>query len=285
MTGMDRAQLADFLRVRRTALTPEDVGMPRGPRRRTAGLRREEVASLAQMSTDYYSRLEQARGPQPSEQMLAAMARAMRLSLDERDHLFRIAGHGAPARALRSDHISPGLMRVLDRLEDTPAQVMNIMQETLVQTAPAVALLGDQTSATGLRGSAVYRYFMDPAARQRYPEEDQDFHARVFASELREATARLPGELRVTAVVDALLEGSTEFAALWARHEVGRHRVDKRLVHPQLGLINVHCQHLHDHDQMQSLLVFTATPGTEDAEKLQFLSVLGRQQVGATTSE
>src|SRR5215207_2750249 len=120
---MDRAGLADFLRRRREALQPEDVGLARGSRRRTSGLRREEVASLCDMSVDYYSRLEQRRGPQPSEQMLAAIARGMRLTLDERDYLFRIVGHTAPARAVRNDHVSPGLMRVIDRLADTPAQV------------------------------------------------------------------------------------------------------------------------------------------------------------------
>ena len=93
---MDRAQLADFLRRRREALQPEDVGLRRGPRRRTSGLRRGEGAALCDMSTDYYRRLEQSRGPQPSEQMLAAMARGMRLSLDERDHLFRLAGTRHP---------------------------------------------------------------------------------------------------------------------------------------------------------------------------------------------
>ena len=148
LAAMDRAQLADFLRTRREALQPEDVGLPRGARRRTGGLRREEVAALSGMSTDYYGRLEQRRGPQPSEQMLAAIARGLRLSLDERDHLFRIAGHNAPQRALRSDHVNPGLMRVLDRLDDTPAQVITGLAETLLQTRPAVALLGDQTRFT-----------------------------------------------------------------------------------------------------------------------------------------
>jgi transcriptional regulator with XRE-family HTH domain len=87
---MDRAELADFLRTRREALQPEDVGLPRTRRRRTGGLRREEVAALSSMSTDYYSRIEQQRGPRPSEQMLAAIAHGLRLSLDERDHLFRL---------------------------------------------------------------------------------------------------------------------------------------------------------------------------------------------------
>src|SRR5215207_11448213 len=102
---MDRPQLADFLRRRREALQPEDVGLGAGPRRRTKGLRREEVAMLAHMSTDYYARLEQQRGPQPSEQMLAALARALRLSADERDYLYRLAGHGVPRRSPQDSHV------------------------------------------------------------------------------------------------------------------------------------------------------------------------------------
>src|SRR5690242_15414349 len=104
---IDRAGLAEFLRGRREALQPEDVGLPRGQRRRTSGLRREEVAALCHMSTDYYARLERERGPQPSEQMIAAIAQGLRLSRDERDHLFRLAGRRPPARDSGSDHISP----------------------------------------------------------------------------------------------------------------------------------------------------------------------------------
>ena len=104
---MDRAALADFLRRRREALQPGDVGMPAGPRRRTPGLRREDVAALAAMSTDYYTRLEQQRGPQPSEQMLASLARALRLTSDERDYLFQLAGHNPPAPVSAATHVAP----------------------------------------------------------------------------------------------------------------------------------------------------------------------------------
>ena len=152
---VDRTSLADFLRRRREALQPTDVGLPVGPRRRTEGLRREEVAALTGMSTDYYARLEQQRGPQPSEQMLAALARGLRLSMDERDHLFRLAGHGTPSRVRRTEHIPPGIMRVLDRLTDTPAQVVTDLAVTLVQNRLAVALLGDQTSYDGPARSAI----------------------------------------------------------------------------------------------------------------------------------
>lgn len=156
---MDRHQLADFLRTRREALRPEDVGLPRGERRRAPGLRREEVALLSRMSSDYYARLEQARGPQPSDHILAAIARGLRLTSDERDHLFQLAGHPAPDRRVGDEHVCPGLMRVLDRLVDTPAMVITELIETLLQTPPAASLLGDQTHYTGLARSWIHRWF------------------------------------------------------------------------------------------------------------------------------
>ena len=158
---IDRAGLAEFLRRRREALQPEDVGLPRGRRRRTSGLRREEVAVLCHMSTDYYSRLEQNRGPQPSEQMVASIAQGLHLSLDERDHLFRLAGHRPPERGAGSDHVSPGMLRIFDRLADTPAEIVTELGETLRQTPLGVALVGDATRFTGPARSIGYRWFTD----------------------------------------------------------------------------------------------------------------------------
>ncbi|WP_345803145.1 helix-turn-helix transcriptional regulator [Microbacterium sp. AZCO] len=279
---MDRAQLADFLRRRREALQPEDVGLRRGSRRRTAGLRREEVAALCDMSTDYYSRLEQARGPQPSEQMLAAIARGLRLTLDERDHLFRLAGHSAPTRALRTEHVSPGLMRILDRLADTPAQVMTELGETLAQTAAARALFGDETRFEGFARSVGYRWFTDPSARDVYPSEDHAAHSREFTADIRRVHAKFGAGSRAGAMVSALLDESPEFAALWAEHEVrSTHTREKRLQHPEVGVMDMQCQFLLDPEQGQTLLVLTATPGTESYERLQLLTVIGTQDVGA----
>ncbi|MEU6850321.1 helix-turn-helix transcriptional regulator [Actinacidiphila alni] len=274
---MDRAQLADFLRTRREALQPEDVGLPRGPRRRTQGLRREEVAVLSGMSTDYYSRIEQARGPQPSEPMLASIARGLHLSLDERDHLFRLAGHGVPVRGPGGDHVSPGMMRIVDRLGDTPAQVMTEFGETLLQTRPAVALLGQETGHTGLARAFVYRWFTDPTTRRIYPEDDHPEHSRVFTAGLRAALSRHGRDSLAGALADALLAASPEFAALWSAHEIGVRPLNsrKRLQHPAVGILDLHCQLLHDPDQAQILLVFTATPGSDSHEKLQLLSALG----------
>src|SRR4051794_35781092 len=184
---VDRSGLADFLRRRREALQPEDVGLSRGPRRRAQGLRREEVAALCGMSVDYYSRLERERGPQPSESMLAAIARGLHLSLVERDHLFLLAGHSAPGRTTRSEHVEAGLMRVLDRLQDTPAQVLvGGSGETLGQTRMAVALFGDQMRFTGLARSSIYRWFTDPGSRAIYVPEDHDALGRYFTARLRE---------------------------------------------------------------------------------------------------
>ena len=277
---MDRAQLADFLRTRREALQPEDVGLPRGPRRRIRGLRREEVAALSGMSADYYARIEQSRGPMPSEPMLAALARGLHLSLDERDHLFRMAGHNTPSRSMDIGHVSPGMMRILDRLDDTPAQVVTPLAETLVQTRLAVALLGNETRHTGMDRSLAHRWFTDPYARRIFPEADHPFHSRLFTSDLRAAYSRQGSDSRAGRIVDALLERSHEFAVLWSAHEIGIHRegADKRIQHPDLGVLELQCQVLFDADQAQALLVYTATPGTESHEKLALLSVLGDRQ-------
>lgn len=232
---------------------------------------------LAGMSSDYYSRLEQRRGPQPSDQMLAAVARALHLSLDERDHLFRLAGQHTPDRLTLSDHISPGMMRIVDRLADTPALVVNSAGETLRQTAPAVALLGDDMVLTGPRRSIVYRWFTDAATRQRFPADDHDHHARAHTARLRAAVTREGPTSRAAEIADALLAVSPEFTALWQRHDVGTTLADrsKRIVHPELGLIEVFCQTLYDPDGTLGLLVYTATPGSESHEKLAMLAAIG----------
>ena len=280
---MDREGLADFLRRRREALQPADVGLSPGVRRRTSGLRREEVAALAGMSPDYYARMEQRRGPQPSEQMVAAVARALRLNLDERDHLFRLAGHHAPHRVRRSEHISPALLRVVDRLEDTPAMVLSELAETLLQNRLAAALLGDQMSYTGLARSGFYRWFTDPEARARYPEASHPHQSRIQAAGLRAAVtasgSKTPVDGRAAAVVSELRSRSAEFVQVWDQHEVGIRFDDRKtILHPELGEIHVDCQALFTEDQSQTLLVLTAAPGSESFEKLQLLGVLGQQQ-------
>jgi transcriptional regulator with XRE-family HTH domain len=275
---MDRSDLAEFLRTRRSALQPRDVGLSDGQRRRVPGLRRDEVAALAGMSTDYYVRLEQVRGPQPSEQMLAALARALRLSNDERDYLYRLAGHSAPARTPLDSHVAPGLMRVLDRLDDTPALVLSSLGETLAQNRLAVALLGDHTRYTGLARSSVYRWFTDPAEREHYPAGDRERQSRAQVASLRAASGAAGRPSRASALVDTLLAASPEFASVWQEHAVAARFEDRKtLVHPELGAIEVDCQALYTEDQGQVLLVLTPAAGTDAAEKLRFIGVLGQQ--------
>jgi transcriptional regulator with XRE-family HTH domain len=285
---MNREQLADFLRHRREALQPEDVGLPRSPRRRTRGLRREEVALLASMSTDYYTRLEQHRGPQPSPSILDAIARALRLTLAERDHLYRLAGHTPPRTTVRSDHVSPGMQRVLDRL-DTPAMVTNDLGEVLAQNPLGVALLGDETRfAPGEPGrSRFYRWFTDPAERALHASEEHDRLSRSYVAALRIATARHPEDPRGQALVDRLLQDSPEFALLWADHDVSwRPGVEaKTFCHPQVGRLELDCQTLIAESESQILLVYTATPGTESADRLRLLGVVGGQGFAASTGQ
>jgi transcriptional regulator with XRE-family HTH domain len=279
-TAIDRTGLAEFLRHRRESLQPEDVGLPRGQRRRTNGLRREEVAALCHMSTDYYARLERAQGPQPSEQMIASIAQGLHLSLDERDHLYRLAGHTSPPRGADSRHVGPGLLRILDRLQDTPAEIVTELGETLRQTPLGVALTGDLTGFSGPARSLGYRWFTDPAAREVYAPEDHPFLTRMFVSGLRHvATLRGPGS-RAARYADLLLDQSEEFRRVWDLHEVGVRPQDvKHFVHPELGTLELHCQTLLDPDQSHYLLVYAAAPGSESYEKLQLLSVIGARSL------
>jgi transcriptional regulator with XRE-family HTH domain len=275
---MEYSELSDFLRKRREALQPEDVGMPRGRRRRTPGLRREEVAALASMSADYYSRLEGGRGPQPSVEMLGAIARALRLTLEERDHLFLLAGHGTPPRTTRACHVDPGMLRILDRLHDTPAMLLNRCGEVLAQTPAHVAFAGELTNFQGMERSEVYRWFVHPETRALYAEPELTTHSKLLVSMLR-TVATIDGPKSYAAsLVKALQKLSPEFVEIWDAHEVVvAHSQTKRFRHPVVGDLELYCELIDNRDGQQTLIVFTAEPGSESAEKLQLLSVLGSQ--------
>lgn len=280
---MDRAALADFLRRRREGLRPQDVGLGPGVRRRAAGLRREEVASLALMSTDYYTRLEQQRGPQPSEQILASLARALRLTADERDYLYRMAGHAAPDRVSAMAHVAPALQRVLDRLDDTPALIISRLGETLAENELARTLLGDHRGETGWNRYEVYRWFTRTGDdRAHYPEEDHQRQSRALVAGLRDAYGALGAGSIAGDLVRELTRVSAEFADLWERQEVAHRFADhKVLIHPEVGAIEVDCQVLYTDDRGQALLVLTPAPGSADEEKIRLLSVVGAQDLHA----
>lgn len=277
---MDREAVAAFLRSHREQLHPSDVGLPTGIRRRTTGLRREEIAQLALMSTDYYTRLEQQRGPQPSTQILTSLARALRLSSDERDYLYRVAGHTVPDRVAAAAHVAPALQRVFDRLGDTPALIISALGETLTQNALATALFGDNVGLTGFERYEPYRWFLQPErARAHYPEIDHDRHGRAQVAGLRSAYGVMGAQSPAGMLVAELERRSEEFRALWERHEVAQRFADhKTLIHPEVGEIEVDCQALLTEDRGQALLVLTPAPRSEGEEKIRLLTVLGTQR-------
>lgn len=281
---MDRDELADFLRRRREQLQPADVGVLPGLRRRTPGLRRDEVALLAGMSTDYYTRLEQSRGPRPSVQVLGALARALRLTDDERDHVFHLCGHPAPLRTGGDRHVGPGLLYLLGKLEDTPACVVSDLGEVLVQNRMHIVLVGERTGRTGLGRYLLWRWFAEPNERGGFPEEDWDRLARKHVADLRATAARRAGDPDVTELVTRLRAVSPDFERLWTEHEVAVRVADaKRMIHPQVGMLDLVCETLVTPNATQNLLVYYPRPGTDAQEKLDLLRVIGTQSMRAET--
>ncbi|MFD0313442.1 helix-turn-helix transcriptional regulator [Streptomyces flavalbus] len=277
---MDLAAFGEFLKSRRDRIRPGEVGLPESARRRVPGLRRDEVAVLAGASVDYYNQLEQGRGAQPSEQMVAALARALRLTEDERTHLYFLAHRPLPPRHGPSAHVHPGMLDLLERLPSTPAAVITDLHATLVQNRLAAALLGPISREKGIEASFVYRWFTDPEARLRYHPDEHDHQSRVFVADLRAVSARRGGDGEVRELIQRLVSTSSEFADLWAHQEVAVRRADrKRLMHPDLGVIELDCLSLLSEDGAQRLLWFTAPVGGDSAEKLKLLDVLGGRDI------
>jgi transcriptional regulator with XRE-family HTH domain len=281
MSAVKYAELGAFLRSRRERIRPADVGLPAGPRRRVPGLRREEVAQLAGASVDYYNELE--RGDHLLGRLGpgAALARALRLSADERDYLYRLADRPVPVQGGAASHVHPGMLDLLGRMTSTPAQVITDLHVTLVQNPLAVALVGDQSGLTGPRASFVHRWFTEPDTRRLHPEADHESQSRAFVADLRAAAARRDAkDPEVGSMIRTLLGVSPEFASLWADHDVAFRRDDrKRIVHPTLGVIEVNCLNLFSEDGRQRLLWFTPAVGTDSAGLLDLLAVVGTQEV------
>ncbi|MFI5689981.1 helix-turn-helix transcriptional regulator [Streptomyces sp. NPDC051636] len=274
---MNPSALAAFLRSRRDRIRPPDVGLPTSTRRRVPGLRREEVAQLAGLSADYYTELERGSGAQPSAQVVAALARALRLNDDECDHLFRLAGRPVPLRAHGSTaQGQPALLCLLDRLTTTPAQVVTDLHEPVAQNELAIALVGRHPAGGGFTSSFAYRWFTDPDSRSLYPEEDHRHHSRAYVADLQAVAARRGRDAQVGQMVAELRQHSQEFAALWDTHDVALRRAgQQRLVHPVLGIIEVECHSLFSEEGCQRLLWMTAPPGTTGATQLELLSAVG----------
>jgi transcriptional regulator with XRE-family HTH domain len=276
---MDRDALAEFLRRRREEISPADVGLSPGARRRTPGLRREELAQLTGMSVDYYSRLEQTRSTQPSPQMVRALARALRLTDDETDHLYRLAGHAVPDRPGRSLHVRPALLFVLDQLRDAAAFVCSDTEIILAQNDMAKLLMGEVADGdTGLQASMCWRWFTDPRSRDAMPRDEHSQHSRSRVADLRAAWARRRNDPDMRELVDGLLKHSTEFGELWTRHEVAVRRMQRKTFFTRVGPIALDCEVLATTND-QRLVVLTPPAGTSSMDKLRLLAVVGRQPV------
>ncbi|WP_406029592.1 helix-turn-helix transcriptional regulator [Nocardioides sp. NBC_00163] len=279
----DRRELADFLRRRRELLRPSDVGLPDGLRRRTPGLRREEVASLAGVSTDHYTRLEQARGSAPSESVLSAIARALQCDLDERDHLFYLAGMTPPLRRA-GNYVRPGLIALARRLTDIPVVICTDTGEIAWLNPLATTLLPQLPDGPGRGRNLMWRWFTEPDRRPA-PREDWDRMSASHVMDLRATYARRAGDSDITSLVHDLLAASEEFRGLWERHQVGVRRADlKTFIHPEVGPVAVRCEVLLTEEADVKLLAYFPAEGTDAAEKLELLRVIGSQRLTSADS-
>jgi len=256
---VNREELADFLRNRRAGLVPAHRTA-----RRTSGLRREEVAERAYISIDYYTRLEQRRGPRPSPEVASALSRALDLTPDEHEHLFHLIGHNPPRPAAEREDVDPGLSRVLHALDGNPALVVSNLGHTLLQNRLGLEFFGDQTCHTGLARSAYFRWFTMPAERSRYPADIHADQSATFAASVRAAADLEPHPAEAELLISALRARSAEFRRLWENHEVRLCRQETTsLLHPTAGRVDFDCEVVFSHDRRQRLLVLTPRDGRD----------------------
>lgn len=277
---MDKHELGRFLRLHRERLAPATVGLPAHGPRRTPGLRREEVAQLAHISTQYYTRLEQARGPHPSRHVLAALGRALRLNDAERAHLYILGGQQAEPRGPSAD-VPDRIMDLIERMPDTAAIVLDAKYDVLAWNPLAAALLEDFSALPRRDRNIIRHYFLRPAPERRhYGITGGGDFGRFAAGHLRAAAARYPDDRPTQDLVRELLRHSPEFAALWPTSDITdqRHLI-KTIDHPQLGPIDLTCDILTVPERDQHVVLFTAESGTPAHEALRLLSVIGLQQL------
>ncbi|MFE4641124.1 helix-turn-helix transcriptional regulator, partial [Streptomyces sp. NPDC056730] len=243
-----------------------------------AGLRREELALLAGISVDYITRLEQGRAAHPSAQVVEALARALRLSGTERAHLFRLAGLAPPGPETVPAYITPSVQRMLDRLTGTPVAVFDATWTLLMANPPYAALMGDPSGWRGNERNGVWRNLLGPGSRVRHtPEARRAFEAALVA-DLRAAAGRYPADQRLRRLVEELRTHSERFTELWESGAVGHHEAARKTVdHPRVGPLTLDCDVLTVATGDLRIMVYTAEPGTADAERLALLTVIGTQ--------
>ncbi|MFJ2754484.1 helix-turn-helix transcriptional regulator [Nocardioides sp. NPDC087217] len=283
---MESTEFGRVLRRWRDRVAPAAVGLPAGGRRRATGLRREEVANLAGISVDYLTRLEQGRATSPSVQVVEALARALRLPDADRDLLFRLAGHATPGREVVSSRVSPSVQRLLDRLAHTPVVVYDASWTVVNANDAYDALMGATATWQGRERNAVWRNFVGPGSRAvATPAETEALQAGLVA-DLRLTAARYPADQRLRRLIADLRAASSRFADLWESAEPSRHHEPARhkiIDHPSVGRIALDCDTLTVAVEDLRIMVYTAEPGTEDAERLALATVVGNQALGGAS--
>lgn len=266
-------ELGEFLKARRAELTPRTVGLPDPPRpRRVVGLRREEVAQLAAISTDYYTRLEQGR-LQASAPVLNGLARALLLDDDQRNYLFGLAGKETPRPRRRArQKVQPQLQRLLGDLSATPAVVLGRRMDIIAWNPLAAALVTDFARIPEKQRNYLRILFTDPAMRTLYA--DWEKVARTAVAQFRMEAAKYPDDPRLTALVGELSVQDGDFRQWWAAHHVAALAIgSKALHHPVVGELSLDWDTLTaSTDPDQQLVIWTAAVGTPTHDRLRILA-------------
>jgi transcriptional regulator with XRE-family HTH domain len=269
--------LADALRGWRDRLTPEQVGLPSYGARRTPGLRREELAGLAGVSFDYLVRLEQGRAQHPSTQVLESLARALRLSDPERQHLFQLAGQALPGPDRVGTVITPAVQRLMDRFQGVPVSVNDAAWNVLAWNPLWAALLGDPSDKE--RNVLRAHFGGQPSRVVRTPEQTAEFEASAV-SDVRAVAGRYPDDPDLAALIAELLTTSPRFAELWEEREVSVHAGSTKTIrHPEVGLITIDCDVLSVQGSDVRIIAYTPASGSPDADALALVGVLGLQRI------
>lgn len=276
-------EFASVLRTWRDRVQPADAGLPAGAGRRTAGLRREELAALANISVDYIVRLEQGRARNPSPQLLGALAVALRLSESERDHLYRAAGVAPPSRHTVPHHITPGVQRIVDRLGDVPIAVFTAAHDILLWNPLWAALNGDPSLYVGIERNLVWRHFTSGHAGTDFDDQHEEDFASDLAADVRTAVGRYPHDSHLAQLVSRLRAESPEFGRRWAEARVAEHRSSRKTVTgSSVGAITVDCDVLTVPGSDLRIVVYTVSPGSKDEARLGLLRVTGLQTLSTT---
>ncbi|MYW00001.1 helix-turn-helix transcriptional regulator [Streptomyces sp. SID3343] len=272
---MATTEFGHTVRRWRDRVSPEAAGLPGGGHRRAAGLRREELALLAGISVDYVTRLEQGRASNPSEQVVEALGRALRVSGAEREHLFHVAGLVPPGRGTVPAYITPSIQRMLDRLIGTPVAVSDAAWTLLLANPLYTALTGEYH---GDERNAVWRNFLGSGSRFRHTPQARHALEVAQVSQLRATAGRYPADRRLRRLIAELRANSERFAELWDSGAVGGPEASRKTIdHPQVGAVTLDCDVLSVAGSDLRIMVYTAEPGSEDAQRLALLAVLGTQ--------